>query len=229
MKKIFSVLIISLILTSISCKVDKKTVEPVVDPEELRFKSGTGFDVFADKNRTVVKAAFEKSSELDSMKIEFNGKNLSSLGEKDGRIGYYASFEGYEKTNLFVITMSNGKKYKFQVLLDPLDFQVDEPFTIHRITPTEIPLSRPYTEYDELWISIVDNYIGSIKDIAKINDERTAIIIPEYARKSLSVGDAKISLHLLEVKALKDFEGNDLFVGNMFVSYESEIKLKVVK
>ena len=222
MKKVILSIIVSLILTSIiGCKLEKETVKL----EKTTSKVGVGFNVFADKNRTGIQATFEKSSELDSIQLEFNGEKLTKSEEKDGRIDYTASFENYEKVSQFLITRPDGKQYKFEVIVEPIDFQVEEPFTIHRLKPTEIPISRPYTGQYPLSLAVFDNYIGGFKTEAQINKNKNAIILSKSDRERLSVGDAKISLYNVEIMDIE----NDLFDGTMHVSYKSEIKLKVVK
>lgn len=208
-----------------SCSKSEKSVEI----EKIKPKIGAGFEVFANKETTDVKALFNHSFDPQTFQIKFNNNILSNPKESNGQTEYNAVFDGYQALNSFVITKIDDKKYTFNVEVQPVDFSVEEPFTIHRLAKAEIPLSGKYTETNDLWLSIVDNNIDGYKEIAEFNKNKNAIILPEYVRKRLALGDAKISLHNVKIKGAEEFEQNDLFEGTMHIDYSSEIKLNIVK
>lgn len=227
LKKTRIFLLITLISANflVSCKSEEK----IYEFDDLPKKTGVGFDVFADKNGTKVKVSFEKSSKLTINQVKFNGKILKKAEERDGRIEYKDFFGGYQGNNQFIVNTSDGKELQFGIQLEPIDFPISESFLVHRLKATEIPISRTYTGKYPLSLVIFDNYIGGFKTEAEFNKDKTAIIISKADRQRISVGETKIRLVDVETKDLEEIEGNTILDGHFTVSYQSEIKIKVVK
>jgi len=192
-------------------------------------KIGAGFYVFAEKNGTNIKVSLENSPQLIVSQVKFNGKVLENREEKDGRIEFKDFVGDYQGNNQFTVILSDGKELHFGIRLEPLDFRISEPFSIHRLKAVEIPITRTYAGKYPLSLAIFDNYIGGFKTEAEFNKDKTAIIISKDDRQRMSVGETKIRLIDVETKDLEEFKENSILDGTFSVSYQSEINVKVVR
>jgi hypothetical protein len=234
MKKVISYIFVALLgIIYTGCGLNDKTTNIEKTPtgtetkgaQNLSTRSGVRFSVFAGKSGTKVHIAFLDPARSAVDRIEYNGRLISEEKIENEPFEYNASFPAYEKTHRFLIIWANGRQSSFETTVEPLDFQVEEPFTFYREKANELKLSRAYSGDRELWLGIFDRDIGAFKEIAEFNQAKTAIVVPASVSKRMSVGEAKITSYMVETKKIED----ESFSGALEVSYYSECKLKVVK
>lgn len=189
--------------------------------------------VFADRQLTKIRVKFIRgqrsqpfASEIGNPKVYFNDIELTILSEDQEIIEFGGETNGFTSQTKIALDIKN-KRYEYTMRLEPIDFASHEPFTFHRLQSNSIPLSRPYTEENELWISIFDNYVGAFKEIAEFDESKTSIVIPQTVSERMSVGDSRIQLHNVGFLSQKVKElPVEIF---MTVDYRSEIPLKVIR
>ena len=235
MKRVFfPVTVLWLAIGLISCQTNSKTVNrqnnfekpptptATIRTEIASSEIGVKFYISAYKERTFLRITFSEPAKVSPVRIEANGREITERKETDGWIEYFASFPGFEKTYR-LMTVADGRQFKFETTVEPIDFEDAEPLAFHRGADNELKLSRPYTANRELWVSGRGEN-GAFKGLAEFNETKDAMIIPVSMAKQLGVGEAKIALYDEEIKTVD----NESFAALLDVTYISEIKLKVV-
>lgn len=230
MKLFLSILLFSAILAS-GCS-SAKTVESTSVASADVYQS---YVINASRDRTNVTANFRVGSksgaaiDLDApSKVENNGKSMSEIAANALRgAAYEDSAEGFVGQHQFVYTDGDGKAYRNEIDIAPLEFGEKPKAKIRRYVRTMIPLSRPVGADETVTASITGraradrnrpNETSFASAELNLDPSRTALMIEPIDIENF-IDKIEISLRVEKNEPLKEKSAAG---GDVQIAYEAQ-------
>lgn len=236
MKKIFFLYFLWLIGLS-GCVSTETVVSNHVDPADV-YQS---YSVFGNREKTNLNAFFRVGGSggttvelIEPSKVKYNGSPLSKIPPNFLKgTSYAASEDGYRPAHEIFFTDTDGKDYRFNLTLEPIEFQPKAPVVLSRSQTNLIPLNRiPDDSGEKFELILTNEEFQKLEknqitvDLPKTFDKvKNALVIPPDVLKKFPVSAATIDMTTSKSLSLAQFSKAG---GNFTVNYEAaHLKIQI--